>query len=141
MPQIYRYLNLIFYFVARGEHLPPHVHVIDENNNQNVFDLIIKEGLLLEIKIRKKKGFLPISEKNQTIVKNFIYNYYAEIVAKWVDFFILGKEVKPVTIGKIENMLVDTQKLTEQIKDLNRHFYPGEKKQPKRISTLKNNKK
>jgi len=30
MPQIYRYLKLVFYFVARGEHLPPHVHVIDE---------------------------------------------------------------------------------------------------------------
>ena len=44
MPQIYRYLKLVFYFVARGEHLPPHVHVIDENSNQSVFDLVIKMG-------------------------------------------------------------------------------------------------
>jgi hypothetical protein len=139
MPQIYRYLKLIFYFLARGEHLPPHVHVIDENDNQSVFDLIIKDGLLLEIKIRKKKGFLPISERNQTIVKNFIHIYYADIVTKWFEFFILGKEVQCVTINKIDNMSVDTQKLTEHIKDLNQHFYPGEKKQPKQTS--KNKKK
>jgi hypothetical protein len=43
------------------------VHVIDENNNQSVLDLVIKDGFLSEIKIRKKKGFLPINEKNQTI--------------------------------------------------------------------------
>ena len=54
MPQIYRYLKLVFYFVARGEHLPPHVHVIDENDNQSVFDLVIKDGLLTEIKIRNE---------------------------------------------------------------------------------------
>jgi hypothetical protein len=141
MPQIYRYLKLVFYFVARGEHLPPHVHVVDENNNQSVFDLVIKDGLLSEIRIRRKKGFLPISEKNQTIVKNFIHIYYADIVTKWVEFFILGKEVKSVTIKKIENLSVDTQKLAEHIKDLNKHFYPGEKKKPNQISTSKNKKK
>ena len=141
MPQIYRYLELVFYFVARGEHLPPHVHVIDENNNQSVFDLVIKDGLLSEVKIRKMKGFLPISEKNQTIVKNFVHIYYADIVTKWFEFFILGKDIKPVTITKIENMSVDTQKLTEHISDLNKHFYPGEKKRPKQISTSKNKKK
>jgi hypothetical protein len=58
--------------------LPPRVHVVDENNNQTVFDLVIKDGLLSEIKIRKKKGFLPISEKNQTIVKNFIHVYFKQ---------------------------------------------------------------
>jgi len=36
---------------------------------------------------------------------------------------------------------VDTQKLTEQIKELNKHFYPSEKKQPKQILTSKNKKK
>ena len=37
-------------------------------------------------------------------------------------------------------MSVDTQKLTEHIKDLNKYFYPGEKKQLKQISTSKNKK-
>jgi len=137
MPQIYRYLKLVFYFVARGEHLPPHVHVIDEDDNQSVFDLIIKDGFLSEIKIRKKKGFLPISKKNQIIVKNFIHIYYADIVTKWVEFFILGKEIKPVTITKIENISVDTQKLAEHINDLNKRFYTREKKQSKQIKNKK----
>ena len=38
-------------------------------------------------------------------------------------------------------MSVDTQKLTEHIKDLNKHFYPDEKKKSKQISTSKNKKK
>ena len=74
MPQIYRYLKLVFYFVARGEHLPPHVHVVDENNNQSVFDLIIKDGLLSEIKIRRKKGFFYQLVKKSNNSKKF-YTY------------------------------------------------------------------
>ena len=38
---------------------------------------------------------------------------------------------------KIENMTVDTQKLAEHINDLNKHFYPDEKKQPKQTKNKK----
>jgi len=37
MPQIYRYLKMVFSFVAADEHLPVHVHVRDENDNQTIF--------------------------------------------------------------------------------------------------------
>ena len=130
MPQIYRYLKLIFSFLS-GEHLPPHVHVSDENDNRNIFDLIITDGILVDIKIRRKAGYKPMSEKNQGIVKTFIRAYYAQIVAKWFEYFVLHKNIKSETIRKLENLTVDTQKLMEEMQNLNKHFYPTPKKQIK----------
>jgi hypothetical protein len=130
MPQIYRYLKLIFSF-ASDEHLPPHVHITDENENRSIFDLIIIDGVLVDIKVRKKSGYPSISQKNQGIVKSVIRIYYAQIIEKWVKYFILNKEVEIETIKKLDFVEIDTQKLVEEMKELNKHFYPGEKKQPK----------
>jgi hypothetical protein len=63
MPQIFRYLKFIFSFLS-NEHLPPHVHVSDENDNQNIFDLIITDGILIDIKVRQKAGYKSMSGKN-----------------------------------------------------------------------------
>jgi len=130
MPQIYRYLKLIFSF-ASDEHLPPHVHVTDEKDNRSIFDFIIVDGVLVDIKVRNKTGYKPISQKNQGIVKSLIRIYYAQIIEKWVRYFILNKEVKIETIKQLDFVDIDTQKLVEEMQELNKHFYPGEKKQPK----------
>ena len=130
MPQIFRYLKFIFSFLS-NEHLPPHVHVSDENDNQSIFDLIITDGILVDIKVRQKTGYTPLSEKNQGVVKTFICAYYAQIVTKWFEYFVLHKRIKPETIRKLENLTVDTQKLVDEILDLNKHFHPTIKKQAK----------
>jgi hypothetical protein len=136
MPQIFRYLKFIFSFLS-NEHLPPHVHVSDEKDNHNVFDLIITDGILVDIKIRQKTGYKPMNEKNQGIVKAFIYAYYAQIVTKWFEYFVLHKNIKSETISKLENLTIDTQKLADEIQDLNKHFYPTPKKQAKQTSKSK----
>ena len=130
MPQIFRYLKFIFSFMS-DEHLPPHVHVSDEDENQSVFELIITDGILVDIKVRQKAGYNQISEKNQGIVKAFITIYYAQIVTKWFEYFVLRKKIKTETIRKLENLTVDTQKLADEIQNLNKHFYPTPKKQSK----------
>ena len=130
MPQIYRYLKFVFSFLS-NEHMPPHVHVSDESDNQSIFDLIITDGILVDIKVRQKAGFNPMSEKNQGVVKAFIYAYYAQIVAKWFEYFVLHKSIKSETVRKLENLTVDTQKLVDEIQELNKHFYPKPKKQAK----------
>jgi len=130
MPQIFRYLKFIFSFLS-NEHLPPHVHVSDENDNQSIFDLIITDGILVDIKVRQKMGYKPLSEKNQGIVKTFICVYYAQIVTKWFEYFVLHKRIKPETVRKLENLTVDTQKLVDEILDLNKHFHPTIKEQAK----------
>jgi len=131
MPQIYRYLKLVFSFVASGEHLPVHVHVRDESDNQTIFDLVIKDEILVDIKTRKKAGANHISEKNQGIAKTFIRMYYSQIVKKWFQFFVLNKKIKPENIRKIENITVDVEELVSNLQDLDKHFYPTEKKESK----------
>jgi hypothetical protein len=130
MPQIYRYLKFVFSFLS-DEHLPPHVHVSDENDNRSIFDLIITEGVLVDIKVRRKSGYKPMCEKNQGIVKTFIRIYYAQIVAKWFEYFVLHSSIKSETISKLENLTVDMQKLVDEMQDLNKHFYPTLQKQSK----------
>ena len=138
MLQIFRYLKFIFSFLS-NEHLPLHVHVSDENDNQSIFDLIITDGMLVDIKVRQKAGYKPMNEKNQGIVKIFIYAYYTQIVKKWFDYFVLHKSVKSETINKLENLIIDTQKLVDEMQALNKQFYPAPKKQAKK--TLKSKEK
>jgi len=130
MPQIFRYLKFIFSFLS-NEHLPPHVHVSDENGNQSIFDLVITDGILVDVKVREKTGYKPLSEKNQGIVKIFIYAYYAQIITKWFEYFVLRKKIKPEMVRKLENLTVDMQKLVDEVQNLNSHFYPTPKKQTK----------
>ncbi|MCL2101599.1 MAG: hypothetical protein FWH22_07800 [Fibromonadales bacterium] len=101
----------------------------DENDNQSIFDLMITDGILVDIKVRQKAGYKPLSDKSQGIVKTFIYAYYAQIITKWFEYFVLRKSIKPETIRKLENLTVDTQKLVNEMQDLGKHFYPTPKKQ------------
>ena len=130
MPQIFRYLKFVFSFLS-DEHLPPHVHVSDENDYRNIFDLIIIDGILIDIKIRLKAGYKPLNERNQGVVKAFIHAYYAQIVTKWFEYFVLHKSIKPETVKKLENLTIDTQKLMDEMQGLNKRFYSTPKKQPK----------
>ena len=127
MPQIFRYLKFVFSFLS-NEHLPLHVHVSDNNDSQSVFELIITDGILVDIKIRKKAGYKPLSEKDHGIVKAFIYVYYTQIVTKWFDYFVLRKRIKSETVRKLENLTVDTQKLVDEMQKLNKYFHPAPKK-------------
>jgi hypothetical protein len=105
--------------------------VSDENDNQSVFDLIIIDGILVDVNVRPKAGYRPLSEKSQGIVKTFICAYYAQIVTKWFEYFVLRKSIKTETIKKLENLTVDTQKLVSEMQELNKNFYPTSKKQIK----------
>jgi len=140
MPQIYKYLSLKFFFGNLLEHLPPHVHV-SNGDKQSIFVLIITDGVLVDIQIRKKEGFGHISTKDQAIVKTIIRQYYAKIVEKWFQFFILNAKVKSETIRKIENQAIDTTHLVSHLDELNKKFYPTEKKESKQQKPTNSQKK
>ena len=61
MPKIFEYFGFIFYFYS-NEHEPIHVHVI-HGGKESIFDLIMMEGELSEIRVREKKGAEELSEK------------------------------------------------------------------------------
>lgn len=52
MPKIFEYFGFIFYFYS-NEHEPIHVHVI-HGGAESVFDLILMNGELVEIRSREK---------------------------------------------------------------------------------------
>jgi len=97
MPKIYEYFGFIFYFYS-NEHEPIHVHVI-KGGNESVFDIILADGKLSELRCRASKR-PPLSEKEAGVAEAFIRKYYRNIVEKWVRFFIYKKTIRTTKITK-----------------------------------------
>ena len=96
MPKIFEYFGFIFFFYS-NEHEPIHVHVKHEDK-ESVFELIIMNGELQEIRVRQHKGTIPLPEKDKRIAIDFINKYYKNIVNKWVKFFVMKQAVKSTKI-------------------------------------------
>lgn len=98
MPKIFEYFGYIFYFYS-NEHEPIHVHVI-HGNKESIFDLILLNGILVEIRIREKKGAESLQEKEKRTAEDFIRKYYKNIIDKWVKFFVLKQTIRSTNIKK-----------------------------------------
>ena len=98
MPKIFEYFGFIFYFYS-NEHEPIHVHVM-HGAKESVFDLIIMNGVLCEVRVREKRGAEPLSDKDKRIVEGFIHKYYKNIIDKWVKFFVLKQAIRSTNIKK-----------------------------------------
>jgi len=98
MPKIYEYLGFSFFFYS-NEHEPIHIHVSNANG-QSVFELILDNRELVDIRVRNKKGVKPLPAKDEKIAKEFIAKYYKNIIDKWVRKFIYKEEVKTTRIHK-----------------------------------------
>ena len=92
MPKIFEYFGFIFYFYS-NEHEPIHVHVI-HGAKESVFDLIMMDGSLMEVRVREKKGMEPLPEKDKRTAEEFIRKYYKNIIDKWVKFFVMKQAVR-----------------------------------------------
>ncbi|MDR2148166.1 MAG: DUF4160 domain-containing protein [Tannerella sp.] len=99
MPEIFEYLNLVFSFYS-NEHEPIHVHV-KSSERETVFDLIIKERVLTEIKKRDRQGKKSLTNKEEKMAKEFIEQYSSKIVEKWVNFFVLGTRVRKTVVREL----------------------------------------
>ena len=98
MPKIFEYFGFIFYFYS-NEHEPIHVHVM-HGAKESVFDLIMMDGELSEVRVREKKGAEPLPEKDKRTAEVFIHKYYKNIIDKWVKFFILKQAIRSTNIKK-----------------------------------------
>ena len=98
MPKIYEYFGFIFYFYS-NEHEPIHVHAI-HGDKESVFDLIMQDGKLIKINIRKRKGIDMLVDKDINIAETFIRRYHKEIIEKWVTFFVMKQNIKCTVITK-----------------------------------------
>lgn len=98
MPKIFEYFGFIFYFYF-NEHEPIHVHVL-HGGKESIFDLIMMDGELLEVRVREKKNAEPLPEKDKRIAEEFIRKYHKNIIDKWVKFFIMKQAVRSTNIKK-----------------------------------------
>ena len=98
MPKIFEYFGFIFYFYS-NEHEPIHVHV-QHGGKESVFELVMMDGKLTELRIRAKHGVDPLSNKDQRTASEFIEKYHKNIIDKWVRFFVMKKAVRSTNITK-----------------------------------------
>ena len=96
MPKIFEYFGFVFFFYS-NEHEPIHVHVTHKGC-QSIFELIMLDGELVEIRVREKAGEDPLSTKDQKTAEEFIHKYSKNIINKWVRFFVMKQAVKSTTI-------------------------------------------
>lgn len=88
MPDIFTYFGFIFSFYSNE---PIHVHV-EHQNKMTVFDLIIVDGKLVEIRRRDKGN--PLTGKDEKVAVEFIRKYWENIVEKWIRFFVYKKRIR-----------------------------------------------
>jgi hypothetical protein len=98
MPKIFEYFGLIFYFYS-NEHEPIHVHVT-LGDCETIFELIMTNGELAEIRRRAKRGVDLLSEKDAKTAESFILKYEKNIIEKWINFFVLRRQIRCTTIKK-----------------------------------------
>ena len=98
MPKIFEYFGFIFLFYS-NEHEPIHVHVMKEGH-EAIFEIMLENGELAEVRRRTSNKIPPLSEKDAAIAEAFVKKYYKNIVDKWVNFFIYKKRIRSTKITK-----------------------------------------
>ena len=91
MPKIYVYLGIMILFYS-NEHEPVHVHGKYQGKESKA-ELTINNGEVVEIIIKPVKGRKPLPPKIWDDSKNFVNTYADKIVQKWIDYFVLHKEI------------------------------------------------
>ena len=96
MPKIFEYFGFVFYFYS-NEHEPIHVHVI-HNQQETIFELILENGVLVQIKQRSRAGYPMLSSKDTKTAEMFIRKYAKNIIEKWVKFFVYKQQIRSTNI-------------------------------------------
>jgi hypothetical protein len=91
MPKIYIYFGITVLFYS-NEHEPVHVHGKYQGRESKA-ELLIENGKVLKIILKSVKGREPLQPKNLKDFENFVNSYSDKIVQKWIDYFVLHKEV------------------------------------------------
>lgn len=98
MPKLYSYFGIIIMFYS-NEHEPIHVHGKYQGSESKA-EFIIENGKVKEIKIKAVKGKRPLSANQLRDFRLFIDAYSNEIVTKWIDYFVLHKQVSCEEINR-----------------------------------------
>lgn len=92
MPSIFEYLGILIFFYS-NEHEPIHVHA-KQGGCESKAEFIIIDGKIEEIRIKAVKGYKPLTGSKLKDFEDFLEVYADKIVQKWIDYFVLHKNVE-----------------------------------------------
>lgn len=98
MPKLYEYLGIIAMFYA-NEHEPIHVHGQCQERETKA-ELHMMNGQVTQIVFTEINGRRPLKPSELKHFQELVEHRAGEIVQKWIDFFVLGREIKPEKITK-----------------------------------------
>ena len=98
MPKLYTYFGIIIMFYS-NEHEPIHVHGKYQGNESKA-EIIIENGVVKEIHITSVKGTNPLPASNLRDFESFVEAYSDEIIKKWIDYFVLHKQISCENINR-----------------------------------------
>lgn len=89
MPKLYEYFGLTILFYA-NEHDPVHVHGKCQGRECRA-ELILVEGQVTDIRYLAQKGRPLLEDKELRIFQELVSAKSADIVQKWIEYFVLHK--------------------------------------------------
>lgn len=98
MPKLYEYFGLIVMFYA-NEHEPVHVHGKAQGREARA-EIIVIDGLVTEIRFSDMAGRPPLEPSELRYFEEIVRARADDIVAKWIDFFVLHKSIQPERISR-----------------------------------------
>jgi len=98
MPKLYEYFGLIVMFYA-NEHDPVHVHGKFQGREMRA-ELVIIDGLVQEIRFLRQTGRQSLSDSELRYFEELVNIKAADIVQKWIDFFVLHKKITAEVISR-----------------------------------------
>lgn len=96
MPKLYEYFGIVVFFYS-NEHEPVHVHGRSQGR-ENRAELVVEEGKVVDVRIVPVRGRRPLEGSALRDFETFVRAYAGEIVQRWVDYFVLHKQVSSQTI-------------------------------------------
>ncbi len=98
MPKLYEYLGILIFFYS-NDHRPIHVHGRYQGRESKV-EITLEDGKLVAVTLEGVFGKRPLPSAKAKEFLAFVTLYADEIIKKWVDFFVYGKEIKPKVIRR-----------------------------------------
>lgn len=98
MPKLYEYFGLIIMFYA-NEHEPVHVHGKSQDRESRA-EIIVLDGVVSKICYSTVAGRAPLGINEMRYFEEIVSARADDIVAKWIDFFVLHKPIIPERITR-----------------------------------------
>ncbi len=96
MPKLYEYFGLLVMFYA-NEHEPVHVYGKCQGRDARA-EIVVINGKITEIRFTATAGRLPLAVSEMRSFEEIVHARANDIIAKWIDFFVLHKPIKPEII-------------------------------------------